>query len=484
MRRTSRKGFSLAGTVLVAGLMVFVLTSTSVEAAPLPAATSLSGTWSYGVVKTITVTPQHASGGWMYEGSATLGYTVTIYDNATSSSTFELTVFRTMGVAFTVQFCQPSCSSPLQWVNESFRIYESTTTIANFTDQGSVTENGTATVPAIALENTTSILHANLTESSDSYLPTLGYRGPHLTYLGANITGQSTVSFDPAFGLFPTQLFAGSTWNSTSDFTESGSWAYSYYYAARAPMGSFVLGPFSGGGNLSTSGEVSLQGSYPTGSTFEYGGVTYPAITLLIHGPFEVREGVIFVPSSADVFGTSPKAWDSNESGTASAQMATLDVRPGEAAQLQLVASSWTYSSATANAGNPSALSPAGSGLSPAAASSNPVSSATLQGIPETTDQANGAQQCLTTGGSCPSTSGVPNLRGLYGLIVLSGAVVTVGAVVAVLAVTRRRRAPPPVYPNAVLYPPGAAFPSAPAGVPVAPAAPPPPEEDPLDHLW
>jgi len=484
MRRASRKGLSVAGTVLVAGLMVFVLTSTSVEAAPVPAATSLSGTWSYGIVKTVTVTPQHASGGWLYEGSATLGYTVTIYDNATSTSTFELTVLRTMGVSFTVQFCQPSCSSPLQWVNESFRIYESTTTFANFTDQGSVTENGTSPAQAIALENTTSFLHANLTESSNSYLPALGQRGPHLTYLGADVIGESAVTFEPAFGLFPTQLYAGSTWNSTSAFTESGEWAYTYYYAAHAPLGSFILGPSSGGGSLATHGEVSLQGAYPTGNTFTYGGATYPAITLLIYGPFEVREGVIFIPSSADLFGTSEKPWGNNESGTASAQMGTLDVRPGAAAQLELVASSWSYSSATANAGITSSLSPAGTGLSPVAAPSNPISSATVQGIPETTDQAHGAQQCLTTGGSCPSTSGAPNLRGLFALIVLSGVVVMVGAIVAALVVTRRRRAPPPVYPNAVLYPPGAAFPSAPAGAAVPPAAPPPPEEDPLDHLW
>ncbi|HYA71032.1 MAG TPA: hypothetical protein VEH28_06675 [Thermoplasmata archaeon] len=485
MRRASRSEIPVLGTVLVAGLMVFVLASTPVEAAPVPASSTSLGHWSYGNLTVIRVPLQHAAGGWMYQGNAAFGYTVTIYENATSASTLELTVFRTMGLSFSVKFCTPSCSSPLQWANESFRLYESTTTFANFTDQGSVTENGTTPVLAIALDNTTSFLHANLTESSDNYLPSLGQRGPHLTYLGADLKAHSTISFTPALGLFPSNpsdLVPGSTWNSTSDFRQSGDAAYSWYYAAHAPIGPVILGPISGHISVATSGDVGLQGSYRDGSTFPYGGYDYPAISLIVTGPFDVREGFIFVPNSADVFGSSALPWGGNQSGAASAQMATLDVKPVSGDQLQLVASSWAFASSTANAGTPTSVTPGTSGLLPASVSSNPVTSGTLQGYPESDDQASSYQQCLVTGNGCSSNSG-PNLRGIVADIALVGVTATV-AVIAVVLVTRRRRAPPPVYPNAVLYPPGAAYPSAPAGTPQPPAAPPPPEDDPLDHLW
>ena len=485
MGQASRNRTPVLGTILVAGLMVFVLASTTAGATSLPATPNAAGSWSYGVVKTITVPPAHTSGGWVYEGNATFGYTVTIYENSTSAHTSELTVYRTMGASYTIRFCQLSCSTPTQWANQSFRLYEATATFANFTDQGTVRQNGTTSVSAIALENTASFLHANLTETSDVYLPTLGEMGPHLRYLGADLTGASSVVFSPALGLFPTNLVAGSTWNSSSEFAESGAWAYTYYYAVHAPMSkSFILGPFPGNGSLTTHGNISVQGAYPTGSVFEYGGATYPAIVLTVKGPFDVREGVIFVPSSIDVFGSSSQAWSNNATGAATAQMATLDLKPSSGAELQLVASSWQYSSNTANAATSPTFTPSSSGLAPASGTSTPISSATVQGVPESSQQATGAQQCLTTGNGCPSLGGGPNIRGLIGLVVLSGLVVTVATVVALAVVTRRRKVPPPVYPNAVLYPPGAAYPSAPAGTPAPPATPPPPDDDPLDHLW
>ena len=482
MRHASRKPVSVLSTVLVAGLMVFVLTSASAEAAPLSGSASSSGTWSYGIVKTITVPLQHAGGGWMYTGNATFGYTVTIYENATSSTTFELTVYRTMGFAYDVRFCYLSCGSPPQWANQSFRIYEATATFANFTTAGSVLENGTSEVPALALENTTSFLHANVTESTDAFLPAAGQMGPHLGYLSADLTANAAVNFTPALGLIPVDLSSGSTWDSSSDFTALGAAAWSYYYAMHRPVGPFTLGPVSGHESLSANGSVDVEGSYATDSTFQYGGSTYPAIVLTISGPFDVREGVIFVPTSVDVFGSSSQPWGGNATGAASATMATLDLKPGGGDRLQPVASSWRYATGAANAANPSMVTPVSTGLSAAAATtSNPVSSGTVQGLPETADQAHGAEQCLTTGGSCPGGPAGMNLRGLIGLIVLSGVVVTAAVLVTVAVVSRRRRAPPPVYPNAVLYPPGAAYPSAPAG---APSAPPPAEDDPLDHLW
>ena len=483
MMHASSRRVPILGTVLLAALLVFVLISIPAEAAPLSPASTSASPWYYGAVDTITVPLQHASNGWVYGGTATFGYTVTVWDNSTSATTFELTIYRTMGLAYSIRFCDIGCGSPTQWANQTFRLYESTATFANFTTQGSVFLNGTTETPAIALENTSSFLYANVTESTDVFLPSLGQLGPHLGYLGATLVANSTVRFSPALGLFPTVLSPGSTWNSTSLFAAWGSAEWNYYYAAHAPVKTTIIGPASGGASLSARGTVSVQGAYPRGSTFSYGGQTYPAVTLVITGPFDVREGVIFVPVATDLFGSASQPWGANQTGSSTVQMATLDLKPTGTGGLQLIASSYRFSSAAANAATSAQLAPASSGLTTAAANSNPVSSGTVQGEPENEHQATGAQQCLTTGGGCPS-AGSSAPRSLVGDIVFLAVVATVAVVVVLAVVTRRRRSPPAVYPNAVLYPPGAAYPSAPSGAPSAPPAPPPPEDDPLDHLW
>lgn len=467
----------------MSALMVFVLASSSVDAAPLAPSSTPVGVWSYGAVKNVTVGPLQSSDGWMYEGTATFGYTVTIFDNSTSSATFELTVLRTMGAAFTVRFCDPSCSSPAQWANESYRAWESTTAFANFTSQGTVLESGVSSVPAIAIQNSTVFLRSNVTESSDVYLPASGELGPHLRYLGASIAGHSAVEFSPALGLFPDVLSPGSTWASTSQFDESGAATYSYYFAALAPVKSTIIGPVSGSASLAAIGNVSVAGAYPTGSVFQYGGVTYPAITLIVSGPFSVREGVIFVPTSVDLFGTAIQPWSGNETGTSSAQMSTLDLKLSSG-HFTLVASSWRYDSNTANAAVAPTLEPSSSGLTPSVTGSNPVSSTVVQGEPENSAQVGRTTNCLTAGSGCPSVVGPSSPRSPLGLAIVVGSVATVGALVALAVVTRRRKVPPTVYPNAVLYPPGAASPLARPGAPAPPTAPSPPEDDPLDHLW
>lgn len=484
MTRASKSPAAVLVTITVAALLVFVLPAASAGASPLPASSTSATTWSYGAVRTVVVPPQLASNGWTYQGTVTFGYAVTIYDNSTGPSTFELTVLRTMGVAYTIQFCDPSCGAPTQWANQSYRVYETTTTFANFTSQGTVLANGTSDVPAIALENSTTFLHANLTESSDIYLPQAGELGPHLRYLGASLFARSAVTFSPALGLFPVDLSPGSTWNSTSSFAEVGSASYEYYYAAHAPIKTVVIGPITGSVSLSTSGTVSVAGAYPAGSTFQFGGQAYPAITLVVTGPFDVREGIIFVPTLIDLFGSAIQPWAGNETGTATAQMATLDLKTGGGAHVQLVASSWKYASAAENAATASSIVPASSTLAPAATSANPVSSGIVQGVPESSTQASANQQCLTSGSGCPVSSAGPSPRSLFGLAVIAAVVVVAAVAVALAVVSRRRQLPPPVYPNAVLYPPGAAAPSVPARAPGAPGAPPPAEEDPLDHLW
>lgn len=485
MLRSSRKRAPVIGSVVIAAFMVFVLTSTTVSAAPALSSANTTGAWRYGAVETVTVGPRLASDGWIYEGNATFGYTVTVFDNSTSSTTFELTVFRTMGLSLSIRFCDVSCLVPTQWSNESVRLLETSTSFGNFTTQGTVLENGLTLVPAVAIENSAVLFNANVTERTDVFLPSLGERGPHLGYLGANLNGTSVVSFSPALGLFPDQLSPGSSWSAESQFNESGSSEWSYYYANHAPRGTYVLGPVSGNRSLTASGPIVLQGAYPKGSSFDYNGVSYPAIDLEISAGFDVREGVIFIPSSADLFGNATQPWDTNTTAVASAQMDTLDVNPSGNGHVALVASSWDYSSGAANAADTATVTPATAGLSPATAgTANAVPLGKLQGQPQNPDQASATQQCLTAGSGCPTASGGSSPRSLVGLVVLGGVVGIVALVVALAVVARRRKEPPTLYPNAVLYPPGRTPRSAPGTAPSPPPSPPPPEDDPLSHLW
>src|SRR5208283_3216407 len=255
------KGLPVLLAVVMAVLMVFVVASASVEATPVSPTSSPVGTWSYGVVKTVSVgpLPSATDPNWLYQGTATFGYTVTSWLNNTSNTTFELTILRTMGAAFSVEFCLKSCSSPADWVNLSYRAWEST------------------------------------------------------------------------------------TWISTSAFQAMGAANYSYYYGAHGPgpSHSTIIGPILGPLSVASHGTVAVDGAYTVGSSVNLGGVTYPAINLTVIGPFSVREGVIFVPNSTDLFGSSSFAATGNASGTTTVQQSNLDLRALGSGHFGLAASSW-----------------------------------------------------------------------------------------------------------------------------------------------
>ncbi|HEY1197652.1 MAG TPA: hypothetical protein VGG32_02855 [Thermoplasmata archaeon] len=477
------KGLSVLLALGMAVLMVFVVASGSVAAAPAQVSSTPVGSWSYGVVKTVSVGPLPASDpGWVYQGTATFGYTVAIWDNNTTTTTFELTVLRTMGAAFSVQFCHPSCASPTNWVNVSYRAWEATTGISNFTTQGSVLENG-VTVAAVGLQSSYVWVRSNLTESYDSHLPVLGWAVDKTRYLAGTIAGHASVTFTPSLGLFPTDLTPGTSWNSTSAFQSVGAANYSYYFAAHGPRGSAIVNSPSKPISVTANGPVSVEGAYAAGSSVEVGGVTYPAITLTVIGQFSVREGVIFVPSTVDLFGSSSPPVAGNASGATTVEQSNLDVKAFSGGHFGLVGSSWRY---VTNSENPydTASGTTDSGVAPSAAAGNPVSSTTLQGEPQTPAQVTSTQQCLTSGFGCPAAGGGSSPRSILGEVVVVGAVASIGALVALAVVARWRRLPPPAYLNAPLYPPGQTSRSAPARAPATPAAPRPPEDDPLDHLW
>jgi hypothetical protein len=439
--------------------------------------------WAYGAVKTVDFQGESLTG-WQYSGNATYGYSVILNQTNTSSATFELSVNRTMGALFQVRYCSPNCQSPKFFGNVSDHIYETVDANANFSNDGTVYENGVA-VPAIALNNSQSRLHANLTEASSSYIP--GFAGlvaPRSHYLGVNVAAATTVNFTPDLGLLPVTLSGAQSWNSTAQFTAHAAASYAFFQSTKGPLRSTQEGPYTGNFSVPTSGTVTLNGDYSPANTTVLGGVSYPEVALKVVGPFSVREGFILVPSASDLFGgASNPPWGA-QNGSASAAMSYLDIRSSEGGHLGIGASQWVYSSSTL--GPASALS---GGTDPvglttmAQSATDAAPPTTVQGEPEAVTGAQAQQNCLFTGIGCPAaTTPNPsggNLHGFVGLLAIGVVVVVVVSVIAL--VVERRRMPPPNYPNAALYPPGnpRAVAQSPPATPPAPA-----EDDPLRNLW
>ncbi len=489
MQRRSGVG-TVVGSVALAGFMVFVLgTSSLAGAAPATATGSATGSWAYGFVKSIPVGPALAPGGWVYEGNATIGYSVVLSQQNTSSG-FELTVNRTVGASFAVEFCTPSCKSPTSSSGLNFREWESSRSFINFTTSGKITE-ASGIVPALAITNSTSYLHANVSESAHSFLAALpGSQGVPTVrerYLAADLRGSASVAFAPALDLLPLSLgTSAQNWSATSAFAANATITFSYYYAATGGTANsnIVIGPDQGSLSMAPSGNVSLRGSYSPASTISFGGTSYPALEIGVTGPFAVGEGFVFIPAEANLFGGESEPWASNESGEAMAQMSTLDAKPTADGHFGVAASSWLY---TAAALNPADGVISGGGLTPSAtALPNPVTNSSIQGVPQPVDQAQSANDCLISGSQCPNLPGHVELRSLLSTAISIGAVIAVVSAAAVVIVHERRRLPPPAYPNARLYPPGAVGKGTdgPGSGGPEPTPGPATEEDPLDHLW
>jgi hypothetical protein len=476
-----------SATIVVSAVMgffmVFVLASSSFALAASPTPADLAQyTWAYGFVKTVSVSPTYTADGWQYDGSLVIGYAVVITETNTSPTTFELSVHRTMGAAFSVEFCKPRCALPTSSANLTVRAWEDAHAWANFTTQG-VVEESHVPVPAIALLNTSSTVKANLTEAAYSVLPSgTGPPVDRSTYLSAAVSSIASASFSPALGLIPLDLAPPASWEAMSAFNASGSWDYSFFFVAHAPLHNIRVGPLTGSGVVQPSGNVSVAGELLSSSEIPFGGVEFPAISLAISGPFSVREGVILLPGDADLFGSAEHPWSGNQSSATTVQMATLDAKPYVNGHFGLEASSWVFASSSSNPGTASDSVSLGSPLVPATTSLNPVATNTIQGAPESVAQADSQTGCLTTGSGCFANAPAP--RAVLVALAIGVVVAGVAGLIAAVFVVDRRRLPPPVYPNANLYPPGAARSPPPRPAPRPTQTPPPTEEDPLDHLW
>jgi hypothetical protein len=471
--------------VLTAFLMVFVLPVGMASAAapnltPGPAYT----VWAYGAVRTVDFTG--ASGqGFTYEGHATYGYSVILSQTNLTNQTFELTVNRTMGASLAVEYCFPNCQHPSVTANVTHKAWEAVNDYANFTTNGTVSENG-QNASAIALMNSHSIIVGNLTDVA---------QGPMRTsYLSAHVTASASVNFATPLGLFPNTLTTPLTWSSSSAYTASGSYTIAYLYSFIGPHTVIHIGPGTSTGSVARNGTVTVTGSTTTGPSgaVDFGGLSYLNVSLNVEGPFQAREGFILVPNEVDLFANGGSSvWNENESGGTTVQMTSLYYRPGNLAHLGIGGSEWLYGASSLNPGVAAFAMPgtggtqtlAGTGVTQIAAGADDVGSTPVQGVPVNVDQAQGYQGCLISGGGCPASSSPRSLLPFIGIGILA---VIIAAVVASVVVAGRRRLPPPVYPNAKLYPPGVSekSPPLPSARPATDRRAPTAEDDPLSNLW
>lgn len=452
--------------------------------------------WAYGASRNLSFGPVPWAGhpSWVRQGDLTLGFSVILNEtrSSTNASTFELSVVRTMGVLFSVRYCSPSCASPSEYLDIFYHQWENTSSHANLTNQGTVLTAG-GPLPAIAILNSSTELQANLTNTYDWLLPGTGMMSgkmvKHTAAIYANVTSGTELAFAPSLGLFPqNNLSSQPAWTSHSAFNASGATQASYFGYEKSSAGSsWALGPRTAVWGVNASGVLWLSGSVAPHGTMSWGGVSYPVLELNVAGPFSVREGFILVPDTADLFGTSSEAWSANETGDTVASMVSLDARASADGHLGFGASSWQFAPTSTDTMDAFGIT---GGFVPAMTSaSDPVGSASyvLQGQPEPVTDAQSQSNCVTTGVGCPPASSASPLRKLLFSVLVGGIAAAVIATLLVVLVAERRRLPPPVYPNAQLYPPGAAAgPTDPKARGPRPRSPsePPPEEDPLDHLW
>ncbi len=478
----------MATLMVFAFLPAFAAASPSVNSGAPPV-----GSWAYGHVESVTVHPMYTATGWEYEGSFSIGFSVIINEtNQTAGpDTFGLAVYEAEGVALSLEFCKPDCGAPQQFANLSLHAWEKTNDWANFTTNGSVMENGQPTT-ALGILNANSQVRANLTETTFSALR-LTASGPAVDrskYLSAALASDASVAFSPELGLIPLNLLSlnpsNATWTSTSNFTASGSVRSTYYFAFHGPViTNLTVGPTSTTENFAPNGSVSVVGSFASPNGVAFGSIgAFPAIRLVVAGPFTIREGIILVPEAADLLGTLTEPWSSNQASAATVAISSFDFKPYYDGHLGLIASARTFTLSSENPANVTGQTENSTGeLADVATpmSSNPVTSTTLQGEPETVGSAQTSSQCLLTG-ICPSSSASHIL-----FAVAIAGVVVIGAVglISVVVIADRRRIPSSSNPNARLYPP-VAFPPAVGARQAGPGAPTKPatEEDPLDNLW
>ena len=477
----------LLGVAVATVLLAVPLLFGTAAASPPTGAAALTVKWAYGAEKWVNASGTTANG--TLTASGFFGWHMILSQGNTSKG-IAIEVNRTMGATLSARYCTPDCTNPIVNASLNVREWEHIVSFVNLTLNGTVDVNGTQ-VPAVAITDTESSVAANYSENSTASLYTMF--GGLRTSSGAvnvRISGHDAVAFAPALGLYPSSpgaggpwsLGNGAAWSSESEFNSSGAWSAFYSVVGHRMNGAGGSVSANLGGSLTDHGSVLLNGSYENSTALNNGAVVR-AVALALSGPFVLRDGIVFLPSTIDAFGESHQPWESNQTGRQFASTAALDIGTG-IGHFPLLAAATDYSAAPSS---PSLVASAPrSGPQPAASPSAAAPAARIQGQPESVDAASTGSQCLVTA-SCTGTPSTPLGPRAGGVAVLVLAVVALAVLAVALIASRRRSVPPPANPHASLYPTGTSPvppPSVTGSVPVAPPRPGESPPDPLDNLW
>ncbi|MCI4363487.1 MAG: hypothetical protein L3K13_04195 [Thermoplasmata archaeon] len=469
----------LPAALLVALLAAPGFSGVAIAAPAHPASGGNTTQWAYGAQENLsfTVTGNRST----YTVTASFGYDVVFTRTNTSNSTYELESQRTMGFNFTASFCEPSCTAiPSIAATVSAKAYEQETGFANLTKHGTVYENGSA-VHALALEDASSQVRAALTESTMLTVTTVNRTLTSSVHFGANLSDVAQVVFTPALGLLPYSPppTPGTAWNATSAYSATGAASGAWSFSKTGSLGSPTSASGSISGSDNSSGTISVSGN-DLGRITLHDGRTLPVIMLTVRGPFSVREGTIWIPSSGDLWSDTQGRLQGFALASIGASTDRLDLDVDAHGDLHLGASATGFRPTPndAQVGAPTGVAVAsqvGPGPTPAGQE--------VQAQPESVPQAQSASNCLVNG--CSPGGAAPGMTHL-GLLVAVAAVVGVAALLAALVVSRRRAPKPPMGPVAS-YPPAAARPAVPAPPPRNGTAHAPAnsgEADPLGNLY
>ncbi len=476
--RRSARGLRLLLCASVALLFAGGLSPYAGASAPAPSAAS-GTSWAYAGNRTVAGT--ETIRGSVVTISEWVGYDVLLTELPSSGSVLRLEVNRTMGARISAQYCYPSCSSALLTGTVSYHAFERLAGFANLTSNGTVaTSNGA--VAAIAELNGSAALRIGVFDNdSETYHGPLSVRHA-VSNLSLTELGAYSVAFSPGLGIVPTSApTVGESWTSTSAYVAAGTAQASWSLVRSYLDGASVDLSGSPSASLDTNGTVVLSGA-DRGPLTLSDGAAVQQIGLTLSGGLTLREGFLFLPADADLFGATPPSSLPSGNGSLSESFSALDLGAAVGSHPGFLASAASYTpSPTQSGSSPDEA----AGAAPLVAS--PPASFVVQAEPEPVSAAEIGSGC-TLAGTCASTGGAApaGLRPLVGVVAGVGLAAAV-AIVAV-AVSRRPRVPP--RPNAELYPMIVRAPSTP---PIARAPPlrgsaPPKDEaseaDPLSHLW
>jgi hypothetical protein len=398
-----------AGAVLLMAFVAVPALSGAANAAPVTSAAVVSPStqWAYGGQGWSNNTLQFGNVTISYD--AAFGWTVVYTVTPTAPNTWMLEEQRTVGVTVSVTY-----SGPLVQATYHYHGQEVDVGFANLTNQSVVYVNGQP-VPALGIENASAAVNASI---SEAVTKTVNGQTASAS-LSVTGVGSAAAAFSPSLGIVPLNLSGIDLWNSSSTATLSGAWTLSYNWADQGYNGTTGSGSGMTNGSLSGSGPVELTGIklHVDSTGLFHDGKDRTAIVLIVQGPFDDRDGFLFVPHDLDLFGNAPHEFDS-----ASFSAETLYLSAGPSGpSVTAAASTFGANDASVNA----LATPAGpSGPAAATASPSDVVLAQPMSVPAANAQAN----CLTHGCGGAAAAGLGGAL-VLALVAIALVVGTVGVI-------------------------------------------------------